>query len=156
MAAAAQGGVAAGSAPAITATPVSPSATPSRRAGVACSAPARCATSTPNSGVVALKTEATPEGSVPCAQTIRLKGIALLSRPMPRCARHAAPSRRIGNPCTAATSQRMAAPRPTRASTMDSGGHSRAAMPTKKKLPAQTVASASSSAQAREVRDIGR
>ncbi len=71
------------SGPIITTTPAKPSTSPATRPGVIFSSwVTKCATTTVNSGMVALKMDARPLAMCVCPQKRRLKGMTLLMTPM--------------------------------------------------------------------------
>src|SRR5262249_42671604 len=80
-----------------------------------------------------------PEAMWVWLHTIRQNGTTLLSSPMPKKPRHAAPSGGSLSPTTRNTPARITAARPTRSVTMVSGGSAASATPAKKnELPHST------------------
>ena len=120
----------------MTATPRNPIATPASLAGVMRSSRvSRWASTTVNSGVVALRMAASPPVIAVCPQTIRLKGIRLLSAPMTKKARHLGNSRGSPSPTACAKTKSASAPTATRAKTTLSGGSASRATSAKKNDP---------------------
>ena len=127
-------------------TPAKPLMIPTTRPRVSLSsAVARCATMTVNSGVVALRIEASPLAMCVWLHTIRLNGTTLLRKPMPASAAQAEAPRGSRRPIALATRMSTSAPSPTRAHTMVSGGSSNSATLLKKNEPPHNTDSSTSS-----------
>ena len=136
--------------PIMVATPAKPISTPASLLPVIFSSAVRkWATMTVKSGVVALRIEASPLAIWVWPQTIRQKGMMLLSRPMPKKARHTAHSRGRRRPMMRQTMRSAIAARLTRSVTMVTGGSSLTATPMKKKDPPHRIESATSIAHSR-------
>jgi len=110
---------------------------------------ARCATTAPNNGVVALRMAARPLAICTWPHTISTNGTTLLSSAMPSMARRPARSNWSARPCSASSRCNAVAANATRANTIESGGTSPTATPIKKNEPPHKTERASSSAQVR-------
>ncbi len=97
-----------------------------------------------NSGVAPLRIAARPLLICVCAQTMRLKGMRLLSTPMAAKADQLARSPGMVRPVACTRTLSATAARPTRASTTLSGGNSATATSAKKNEPPQSTDSVSS------------
>ncbi len=140
------------------ATPTKPMTTPASLPRVIFSSLVRkWANRTVKSGVEAFRIEATAEAICCCPQTIREKGMALFSNPIPKNAIQTL--RSVGNRSARnfRANSRISAARPTRETTIVKTGNSRTATPLKKKEPPQSTASAISIAHSDSVmgRDDG-
>ena len=120
-------------------TPRKPTTVPAPFAGVMRSSRVSAwARATVNSGVVALRIAARPPVISVCPQTIRVKGIRLLSAPMTKKARHSRAPRGSARPAARARASSASAPIATRANTTLSGGRPSSASSAKKNEPPQS------------------
>jgi hypothetical protein len=131
------------------ATPISPTITPATRRTMSFSSPAAAITTTVNSGVVALRIEASPLGMVVCPITISENGSTLLNKATAKNGRQ--PEIPFGNGRRKARSSgsRINAASATRSRTNVKGGNSRSTTPLKKNDPPHSTESAASSDQSR-------